>query len=219
MKIYSSIGSDRSLESIRTKIIRVMASYKETYEKLNNTGNGLTGLEHTTFKEYIIRDVCKYYYKLDPVLKNRPNVYPHYTNEDEERNILTSIQKPKNTQSRTIFLTSSSSSDDKSLEDYNTNMVQYNRMNNSAMIDMYCDSNMTSFCNTKQNSNDDGFNTSPVTTSDSNNKSGDTDTSNATRVGTTHMPRTMTPQEAKKRTRMPNPRRRNQLQNNQSQVL
>ena len=101
------IGSMRSAESIRTKIIRVMASYKEAHERINNTGNGIHGFEKdNTFQEYIVRDICKYYFELDPVLRDRPNVYPHYTNEDEK------VKKynghiPSNKEKSTIFLTSS----------------------------------------------------------------------------------------------------------------
>ena len=70
----------RSAESIKTKIARVMASYKEANERLMNTGSGLNGLAYTTFQELIVNIVCKYYYQLDPVLKNRPNVYAWHTN-------------------------------------------------------------------------------------------------------------------------------------------
>ena len=90
-----------------------MASYKEAHERINNTGNGVHGFEKdNTFQEYIIRNVCKYYFELDPVLRDRPNVYPHYTNEDEKvKKYNGHIPTPK--EKATIFLTSD---DDDSIE-------------------------------------------------------------------------------------------------------
>jgi hypothetical protein len=61
-----------------------MASYKEGNEKLNNTGSGLTGLDLSTLQEYVVNNICKYYYVLDPVLRDRPNVRPVYTNDNED---------------------------------------------------------------------------------------------------------------------------------------
>lgn len=77
-------GSDRSSESIRSKIIRVMQSYKEASERMNMTGNGLEGIQYTSFQEYIVKSVCKYFFELDPILKDRPNVTPWATNEDDD---------------------------------------------------------------------------------------------------------------------------------------
>ena len=59
-----------------------MSSYKEANERLNQTGGGFDGIELTTFHEWIVKNVCKYYFELDSVLKDRPNVTPWYTNED-----------------------------------------------------------------------------------------------------------------------------------------
>ena len=78
------LGSERSAESIRTKIIRIMSSYKEAHERLNNTGSGLQGIAYTNLQEYVVKNICKYYFELDPVLKNRPNVYPWFTNEKKK---------------------------------------------------------------------------------------------------------------------------------------
>ena len=39
----------RSAESINSKIGRVMASYKEANEKMNQSGGGLNGIKYTTF--------------------------------------------------------------------------------------------------------------------------------------------------------------------------
>ena len=103
-------GSDRTSESIRTKIIRIMQSYKEANERMLRSGNGLKGLKNTTFQEYIVQDICKYYFILDPVLKDRPNIKPRYTNEEE------SSEESKNHQRQlnTILL----SSDEDSVEGF-----------------------------------------------------------------------------------------------------
>ena len=89
-----------------------MASYKEAHEKMNNTGNGLGkhSLEFTTFQEFIVKNVCKYYFQLDPVLRDRPNVYPWFTNEGVRQN------GPSNNNMTTAQATLSISSDDDSVE-------------------------------------------------------------------------------------------------------
>ena len=81
---YTVIGSDRSSESVRTKIARVLDSYKVASERLARSGTGLDGFKHTSFQEYIVREVCRYYFELDPVLRDRPNVRAWFTNEDEQ---------------------------------------------------------------------------------------------------------------------------------------
>ena len=60
-----------------------MGQYKEANERMNNTGDGLEGIEFSNFQDYIVNSICKYYFELDPVLKERPNVRPWITNEDE----------------------------------------------------------------------------------------------------------------------------------------
>ena len=49
------------------------------------SGTGLDGFKHTSFQEYIVREVCRYYFELDPVLRDRPNVRAWFTNEDETK--------------------------------------------------------------------------------------------------------------------------------------
>jgi hypothetical protein len=58
-----------------------MASYKEATDRMNQTGAGLEGLDLTNFQEYIVNQVCKYYFELDCVMRDRPNVQPWFTNE------------------------------------------------------------------------------------------------------------------------------------------
>jgi hypothetical protein len=64
-----------------------MGQYKEANERMNNTGDGLEGIEFVNFQDYIVNNICKYYFLLDPVLKERPNVRPWFTNEDMSNDI------------------------------------------------------------------------------------------------------------------------------------
>ena len=58
-----------------------MASYKEGNERLSQTGGGMDGIELSTYQQWVTKNVCKYYFELDSVLRDRPNVTPWYTNE------------------------------------------------------------------------------------------------------------------------------------------
>ena len=55
-------GSDRSSETVKNKIGRVMGQYKEANERMNNTGDGLEGIEYANFQDYIVNSICKYYF-------------------------------------------------------------------------------------------------------------------------------------------------------------
>ena len=59
-----------------------MASYKEGSERLSQTGGGMDGIELSTYQEWVTKNVCKYYFELDSVLRDRPNVRPWFTNEE-----------------------------------------------------------------------------------------------------------------------------------------
>ena len=74
-------GSDRSSEAIKNKINRIMASYKDGCDMVNQSGGGLEGLDESSFQQYIVNNVCKYFYELDDLMKDRPNVKPWFTNE------------------------------------------------------------------------------------------------------------------------------------------
>jgi superfamily II DNA helicase RecQ len=77
-------GSIRTPESVRYKINFFIDSYKEAKERMENTGAGLEGASFEKFQDYVVAKVCKYYLELDPILKNRPNVFPMYTNQHKE---------------------------------------------------------------------------------------------------------------------------------------
>lgn len=83
-------------------------------ERMNNTGSGLEGIEFANFQDYIVNDVCKYYFLLDPILKDRPNVTPWYTNEDSDSDIEEENQPDVN-------ITSILSSSDDEVEDSSLN--------------------------------------------------------------------------------------------------
>ena len=85
-----------------------MASYKEASERMNRTGNGLEGFQYTSFQEYIVKNVCRYYFELEPILKDdRPNVTPWYTNEDDSDEIEEDEEETENNnRNSTVFLSS-----------------------------------------------------------------------------------------------------------------
>ena len=58
-----------------------MASYKEGNERLSQTGGGMDDIELSTYQQWVTKNVCKYYFELDSVLRERPNVRPWATNE------------------------------------------------------------------------------------------------------------------------------------------
>ena len=125
-----SIGSMRSADSIKTKIARIMASYKEANERLNATGSGLEGIEYTNFQEYVVNNICKYYYQLDPVLKNRPNVCCWHTNDKMRgKNVVEEInQSTHDRDIQTILL--SSDEEDTSVSDVPTHNPSDKESNN-----------------------------------------------------------------------------------------
>ena len=122
--LFYNIGSERTAESIKNKITRIMASYKDANEKMNNTGAGLDGFEFTSFQEYIVKQVCRFYFVLDPVLRDRPNVFPWATNESGKFTSMTDHDRDVST----ILL----SSDDDSIESMIPNEVS---KTNNVMID------------------------------------------------------------------------------------
>jgi hypothetical protein len=73
---------ERSPKSIRTKIVRVMKSYKKANDRFNGSDHGLEGIDYTNFHEQVLKETCRFYDDLKPVLGDRPNVTPWVTNED-----------------------------------------------------------------------------------------------------------------------------------------
>jgi hypothetical protein len=53
---------------------------------MEGTGRGTKGVEHANFQNYVVTDICRYYFELLPVLKDRPNMKPWYTNHDSAFN-------------------------------------------------------------------------------------------------------------------------------------
>jgi hypothetical protein len=73
---------ERSPESIRTKIVRVMKSYKKANDRFNGSGHGLEGIDYANYHEKVLKETCRFYDDLHPILGERPNVTPWVTNED-----------------------------------------------------------------------------------------------------------------------------------------
>jgi hypothetical protein len=61
----------------------VLQLYKTAKDHIVNTGSGLNSIDHSNYIEKVVHNHCRYYHILDPVLGQRPNVKPWYTNEDE----------------------------------------------------------------------------------------------------------------------------------------
>jgi hypothetical protein len=84
--IFIYLGSIRTPESVRTKIVRILQSYKTAKDYITNTGSGLTGISFSNYQDKVVSKYCRYYFILDPVLGQRPNVKPWFTNEDGDKN-------------------------------------------------------------------------------------------------------------------------------------
>ena len=63
-----------------------MSSYKEAHEHVMNTGSDIDVNQYDSFMEYMHNTYCKWYSKLHTVLGSRRNVWPAYTNEDDDLN-------------------------------------------------------------------------------------------------------------------------------------
>jgi hypothetical protein len=77
------LGSIRTPDSVRTKIVRILQGYKKAHDHLTNTGAGLHGIAFSNYQDSVVNRHCPYYFALDPILGQRPNVKPWYTNEFE----------------------------------------------------------------------------------------------------------------------------------------
>jgi hypothetical protein len=58
-----------------------MDQYKLADKRFKKTGAGLKDSEFPSFHAQVINNVCPWYEELHPILKDRPNVYPCFTNE------------------------------------------------------------------------------------------------------------------------------------------
>ena len=167
-----------------------MSQYKEANERMNYTGDGLEGIEFENFQDYIVNSICKYYFVLDPVLKDRPNVRPWITNEDNGR----VIGEPEE-------ILSVSSSDDESMQSNGLTSDEKTKLNDQMLDDIII--NHTTDNEYKTHHSNLSFSTvssnnhtsTPSTTSDSSN------TSEIETVSTTQrsIDTNMTPTRSKKK--------------------
>ena len=76
-------GASRTGDSVRSKIDALISSFKSTTDWIHNTGEG-GGLEDSeeSFRD-MVKKRCKYYYKLEPVLGERPSIRPAFTTDDQ----------------------------------------------------------------------------------------------------------------------------------------
>jgi hypothetical protein len=52
-------------------------------EYMKETGAGLFGIDHVNYRDWVVDNVCRYYVELLPIMRNRPNVTPWFTNHDD----------------------------------------------------------------------------------------------------------------------------------------
>jgi hypothetical protein len=129
--------------------VRSWERVKTASDGMNSSGTGLTGTDKSTYQEYMVDNVCKYYFDLLPVLGNRPNIQPHFTNEGEPSEEV-------------------NDSGDDDLEDDSESLFDENgnRINNSTTINVIdiSDNVSTNEFNTTQdvsNSNDSSLSVNP----------------------------------------------------------
>jgi hypothetical protein len=87
------IGSIHTPESIRNKISKLIETFHKAFERMEGTGRGTKGVEHANFQNYVVTNVCRYYFELLPVLKDRPNMKPWYTNHSKKMSKQVQSQK------------------------------------------------------------------------------------------------------------------------------
>jgi hypothetical protein len=63
----------------------VLQSYKKAHDCITNTGSGLHGIEFSNYQDKMVRTHCRFYFALKPILGQRPNVKPWYTNEQGDK--------------------------------------------------------------------------------------------------------------------------------------
>jgi hypothetical protein len=106
------------VDSIRTKIKRVLDSYYKASDHLRETGGGLEGEAYNNYHEKIKHTVCRFYDELQPVLGDRPNVNAWFTNEctsykgEEKDKVDTSLMSDEESFMSTV-------------EKYNDNITNY----------------------------------------------------------------------------------------------
>jgi hypothetical protein len=103
-----------------------MASYRVATDRMIGTGQGLEDVDKPDFQQYVVDNICKYYFDLLPVLGNRPNITPAFTNEVDED----SSNDNKNSNGSFDF----AEDETESLFDEEGNKI--NGITNNAVIDM-----------------------------------------------------------------------------------
>jgi hypothetical protein len=111
------LESIRSPESIRNKIRKIIDSFNIAHQQMIGTGAGTVGLEHDKFQDYIVDDVCRYYFELLPLMKDRPNVMPWFTNHGTEKDESTSEELSSDEEESIVELEDNSSSNNTKEDD------------------------------------------------------------------------------------------------------
>ena len=81
--IFYTPGIMRSLSSIEGKISQLFSKYNDARRLKDQSGGGLTGAQKISFDTFLLKRF-PYFDLLDPVMRDRHNSKPSYTNEDNE---------------------------------------------------------------------------------------------------------------------------------------
>jgi len=131
--ILQQTGSNRTADSVRAKIDDMAAKFKETYEWIHNTGQGVLASEGESSFRDVVLNKFRYYYDLEPVLSQRPTTRP----------VLDSDRMDKNP---------SYDEDDSSSEDNDDD--DFSSLNTSALTDFTNDHNGGTGAQTNDTAND-----------------------------------------------------------------
>ena len=88
-----SLGSVRSTKSIRYKIAKLIESYQNAVQVIDQSGGGLTGASEVSFYDMIHKKYCKYYSELHEVLQDRPTTFAAFTNEMSDDQVNEALRK------------------------------------------------------------------------------------------------------------------------------
>lgn len=140
--IFQQTGSNRTADSVRAKIDDMAAKFKETYEWIHNTGQGVLASEGETSFRDVVLNKFRYYYDLEPVLAQRPTTRP----------VLDSDRMDKLQDSNEED--SSSDSDDDDVRILNDSFGSFSSLNTSTLTDFTNDHSGVRGAQTNDTAND-----------------------------------------------------------------
>jgi len=111
--VYKSFLLLSKGRQVQERIRAIESKYKDAADWLNNTGSGVT--DENNLREALVKR-CQYYYELQPIMEERPNVRPLYTNqmdvEEDDGDSIDSLLQRHEIGNRNKNCSDSSCSDD-----------------------------------------------------------------------------------------------------------